>query len=83
VQDVLARDAGGDGAFVDGEDTVRPLRAEALIESRSVALRAAEAAEEHRRTAERLERERRQFKPRGRASRTQSVPTVTGSPPGR
>ena len=36
--------------------------AEALIESRSVALRAAEAAEEHRRTAERLERERRQFK---------------------
>ncbi|KMO15122.1 diguanylate cyclase domain-containing protein [Methylobacterium indicum] len=36
--------------------------AEALIEARSVARRAAEAAEEHRLTAERLERERRQFK---------------------
>ncbi|QRE74437.1 diguanylate cyclase domain-containing protein [Methylobacterium aquaticum] len=36
--------------------------AEALIEARAVALRAAETAEEHRLTAERLERERRQFK---------------------
>jgi diguanylate cyclase (GGDEF)-like protein len=36
--------------------------AEALIESRAVALRAAEAAEEHRLTVVRLERERRQFK---------------------
>ena len=36
--------------------------AEALIEARAVALRAAKAAEEHRRAVERLERERRQFK---------------------
>jgi diguanylate cyclase (GGDEF)-like protein len=36
--------------------------AEALIEARAVALRAAEAAEAHRLTVERLERERRQFK---------------------
>lgn len=36
--------------------------AEALIEARSNALRAAEMAEEHRLTVERLERERRQFK---------------------
>ncbi|MER2249671.1 diguanylate cyclase [Methylorubrum podarium] len=36
--------------------------AEALIEARAVALRAAKATEEHRLTVERLERERRQFK---------------------
>lgn len=36
--------------------------AEALIEARTVALRAAGAAEEHRLAVERLERERRQFK---------------------
>ncbi|SFL57688.1 diguanylate cyclase domain-containing protein [Methylorubrum salsuginis] len=36
--------------------------AEALIQARTVALRAAEAAEEHRLVVERLKRERRQFK---------------------
>jgi GAF domain-containing protein len=36
--------------------------AEALIEARTVALRAAKMAEEHRMAVERLERERRQFK---------------------
>lgn len=36
--------------------------AEALIDARTIALRATEAAEEHRLTVERLERERRQFK---------------------
>jgi len=36
--------------------------AEALIEARAVALRAAKATEEHRLAVERLERERRQFK---------------------
>ncbi|GAA0245107.1 hypothetical protein LNAOJCKE_0691 [Methylorubrum aminovorans] len=36
--------------------------AEALIEARAVALRAAKVAEEHRLAVERLERERRQFK---------------------
>ncbi|BCM83770.1 diguanylate cyclase domain-containing protein [Methylobacterium indicum] len=36
--------------------------AEALIEARAVALRAARTTEEHRLTVERLERERRQFK---------------------
>ena len=36
--------------------------AEALIEARAVALRAAEVAEDRRQTLERLERERRQFK---------------------
>ncbi|TXM70886.1 sensor domain-containing diguanylate cyclase [Methylobacterium sp. WL120] len=36
--------------------------AEALIEARTLAIRAAEVAEEHRMAVERLERERRQFK---------------------
>ncbi|CAO4178475.1 diguanylate cyclase domain-containing protein [Methylorubrum populi] len=36
--------------------------AEALIEARAIALRAAEGTEAHRRAVERLERERRQFK---------------------